>query len=98
MNHFSAKRLGRSISCLTLIGFVSSLFWLGTKPEWFGRFPVDPPKDKVVHLLVFGFIAALVRFSVSNPKPLVIFMITAMVAGVIECSQYYIPGRTASFA
>lgn len=73
-------------------------FWLGTKPEWVGLFPIDPPADKVVHFFVFGFIAALLWLSEPRLPPLVIFSITSLVGSADELHQLYIPERTASFA
>jgi VanZ family protein len=73
------------------------LFWLGTKPKFVSLFPINPPIDKLVHLVFFGFITALLSFSVLKKYPVIIFIITTMVALTDELHQYYIPGRTASF-
>lgn len=94
----SNLRIFRFICLITLLILVISLFWLGTKSEWVSLFPVDPPIDKLAHLLVFSFISVLLWFSSLNPRPFIVFVMTAMVGVADELHQYYIPERTASFA
>lgn len=98
MNHIFRKQMVRVASCICLLMLVISLFWLGEKPEWVGLFLINPPADKFVHLIVFGFITALLWFSVLHPQPWAIFAITAMAGAADELHQYYIPSRTSSFA
>jgi hypothetical protein len=93
----SAQRICRIISLTTLLVFVLSLFWLGTMPKWVDLFPA-PPADKLVHLVVFGFITALLWVSLLRPRPFIIFVIMAMIGAADELHQLHIPGRTASFA
>jgi VanZ family protein len=91
------KSVVRNVSRSILLVFVISLFWLGTKPEWVELFFIHPPMDKLLHLVVFGFIATLLWFSLLDSQPFRNFIFTAIIGVMDELHQYYIPGRTASF-
>lgn len=98
MNYIFSKQIYHLVCFVSLLIFVISLFWLGTKPEWLKLVPVNPPADKLLHLLVFGFMTALLWFSASHPQSLVIILAAALIGAMDEFHQCYIPGRTASFA
>ena len=75
---------------------IFNLFWLGAKPEVVTLFPLDPPLDKVVHLLVFGLIAALLWFSAPGGLPYLVFAMVIAVAAADEIHQRDLPFRTPS--
>jgi VanZ like family len=98
MKFYSGKKSLRNLSFVTLVILVTALFWLGTKTQWISLFAINPPADKIVHSVVFGFIAALLWFYLLTPRPAMVFMIALTLGAADEMHQLYIPGRTASFA
>jgi VanZ family protein len=90
------KVIFRAICFVGAVLIIFNLFWLGAKPEVVALFPLDPPLDKMIHLLLFGLITALLWFSARSGMSYQIFVVVMVVAATDELHQRNLPGRTAS--
>jgi VanZ family protein len=91
-----AEALLRGLCFASALVLIFCLFWLGAKPEVVALFPRNPPLDKVVHMLVFGLIAALLWLSTRSGQPYPVFAVVMAVAAADELHQRYLPGRIVS--
>jgi len=81
---------------LVAINMIAMIFWLGDSQLATQTFSFTPPLDKLVHFLVFGTMAFLLRFSGLIQSGLFCFFVVAGVGALDEIHQLYIPLREAS--
>lgn len=86
----------RFLAWLILLGLMSTLLYLGSRPGAGGIFP--PPWDKLVHLLFFGGLAVLTYIGLGARRPLLTIMLVALFGAADEFAQSLNPTRVASAA
>jgi VanZ like family len=86
----------RFFAWLMLLGLMSTLLYLGSRPGAGGIFP--PPWDKLVHLLFFGGIAVLAYIGLGGRRPLLTILLVGAFGMIDEVAQSLSPTRVASVA
>jgi hypothetical protein len=70
---------------------ILSLFYFGAQPVAVGMFM--EPWDKLAHLITFAVLATLLWMGTAGRWPLMIVCLVALVGGLDEWHQAYLPGR-----
>lgn len=83
----------RWLCLLSALLITSLLLYLGAKPFAVGL--IQPPWDKLAHLLLFSLIATLLWFGVPGRQPLLLIGLVSAIGALDEWHQASLPGRSA---
>ncbi len=89
-------RVLQLLGLMAAVAMVVMLFAMGDSSLATHTLSLNPPWDKCLHLVTYGVLAALLRFSGMLSNGLLIWLLLVGVGTADELHQVHIPGREAN--